>query len=246
MIAWRDLPGLRDPDRFDAWLRRLLVRSCVAEAKRERRIGATIRVLPIDIPGPRTTTSASPTETSWIAASAACHLSSAPSSCCATSPDWRWRRSPRPWRSRPARSGPDSTTPIARCAPHSMPTPARPRSEGDPHDGRARHGAHPRALARRRHRRDARPGLPLHRRSRGAPAPAARVARLLEGLHRERLPQADPRHRGGHRPRRRRHRRHRSAVRVGRRRRRANRIADAIAVTHAIAAGPARWDLESR
>ena len=39
-----------DPDRFDAWLRRLLVRSCVAEAKRERRIGATIRVLPLDLP----------------------------------------------------------------------------------------------------------------------------------------------------------------------------------------------------
>jgi RNA polymerase sigma-70 factor (ECF subfamily) len=51
VIAWRDLPGLRDPDRFDAWLYRLLVRSCVAEAKRERRLGATIRVLPMDIPG---------------------------------------------------------------------------------------------------------------------------------------------------------------------------------------------------
>ena len=50
VIAWRDLPALRDPDRFDAWLRRLLVRSCVAEAKRERRLGATIRVLPLDIP----------------------------------------------------------------------------------------------------------------------------------------------------------------------------------------------------
>ena len=29
--AWRDLPGLRDPDRFEAWLRRLLVRACVDE-----------------------------------------------------------------------------------------------------------------------------------------------------------------------------------------------------------------------
>jgi DNA-directed RNA polymerase specialized sigma24 family protein len=48
VIAWRDLPGLRDPDRFDAWLRRLLVRSCVAEAQRERRLVATLRVLPID------------------------------------------------------------------------------------------------------------------------------------------------------------------------------------------------------
>src|SRR5215204_4645018 len=51
VIAWRDLPGLRDPDRFDAWLYRLLVRSCVAEAKRERRLGATIRLLPMELPG---------------------------------------------------------------------------------------------------------------------------------------------------------------------------------------------------
>jgi RNA polymerase sigma-70 factor (ECF subfamily) len=26
VIAWRDLPGLRDPDRFDSWLHRLVVR----------------------------------------------------------------------------------------------------------------------------------------------------------------------------------------------------------------------------
>jgi len=35
--AWRDLPTLRDPDRFDAWLRRLLVRACMDEARRRRR-----------------------------------------------------------------------------------------------------------------------------------------------------------------------------------------------------------------
>ena len=51
VIAWRDLRSLRDPDRFDAWLRRLLVRSCIAEARRERRLEARIRVLPMDIPG---------------------------------------------------------------------------------------------------------------------------------------------------------------------------------------------------
>ena len=50
VIAWRDLPSLRDPDRFDAWLRRLLVRSCIAEAQRERRLVATIRVLPNELP----------------------------------------------------------------------------------------------------------------------------------------------------------------------------------------------------
>lgn len=53
VIAWRDLPGLRDPDRFDAWLHRLVVRTCLAEATRERRFTANLRVLPIDIPATR-------------------------------------------------------------------------------------------------------------------------------------------------------------------------------------------------
>ena len=35
--AWRDLPTLRDPDRFDQWLHRLLVRACIDEARRLRR-----------------------------------------------------------------------------------------------------------------------------------------------------------------------------------------------------------------
>lgn len=35
--AWRDLPGLRDPDRFDAWLHRLLVNASLDEARRRRR-----------------------------------------------------------------------------------------------------------------------------------------------------------------------------------------------------------------
>ena len=29
VIAWRDLPGLRDPDRFDPWFRRLLINVCI-------------------------------------------------------------------------------------------------------------------------------------------------------------------------------------------------------------------------
>ena len=35
--AWRDIRGLRDPERLDAWLHRLLVRSCYRAARRERR-----------------------------------------------------------------------------------------------------------------------------------------------------------------------------------------------------------------
>ena len=36
VACWRDLRSLRDPDRFDAWLRRILVRACYREARRER------------------------------------------------------------------------------------------------------------------------------------------------------------------------------------------------------------------
>jgi len=50
VLAWRDLPRLRDLDRFDAWLHRLVVRACVAEARRERRHIANLHVLPIDVP----------------------------------------------------------------------------------------------------------------------------------------------------------------------------------------------------
>ena len=48
VIAWRDLKGLRDPDRFDAWLQRLLINVCIAQAARERRRTANLRVLPVD------------------------------------------------------------------------------------------------------------------------------------------------------------------------------------------------------
>ena len=35
--TWRDLPGLRDPDRFDAWVHQILVRTVYRLARRERR-----------------------------------------------------------------------------------------------------------------------------------------------------------------------------------------------------------------
>ena len=45
--AWRDLRGLRDPDRFDAWLYRLTVRACHRSARTERRRSVTeIELLP--------------------------------------------------------------------------------------------------------------------------------------------------------------------------------------------------------
>ena len=48
--AWRDLRSLRDPDRFDAWLHRLLVNSCLNEANRLRRHRFDVELDPLDGP----------------------------------------------------------------------------------------------------------------------------------------------------------------------------------------------------
>jgi RNA polymerase sigma-70 factor (ECF subfamily) len=45
---WDELPRLRDPERFDAWSYRLIVRTSIAQARRERRGGPIIRLLPDD------------------------------------------------------------------------------------------------------------------------------------------------------------------------------------------------------
>ena len=50
ITAWKSLPTLRDPARFEAWLRRLLVHACYAEARRRRSWATNIRVLPVDGP----------------------------------------------------------------------------------------------------------------------------------------------------------------------------------------------------
>lgn len=50
VTAWRTLPTLRDPARFEAWLRRLLVHACYAEARRRRSWTTNIRALPVDGP----------------------------------------------------------------------------------------------------------------------------------------------------------------------------------------------------
>jgi RNA polymerase sigma factor (sigma-70 family) len=50
ITAWRELPTLRDPDRFEAWVRKLLVHACYAEARRRRSWAANVRVLPVDGP----------------------------------------------------------------------------------------------------------------------------------------------------------------------------------------------------
>lgn len=43
--AWRDLPTLRDAERFDAWLYRIIVRACADVARHRRRWRAEIAVV---------------------------------------------------------------------------------------------------------------------------------------------------------------------------------------------------------
>jgi len=50
ITAWRDLPTLRDPDRFEAWVRKLVVHACYAEARRRNVWAANVRMLPVDGP----------------------------------------------------------------------------------------------------------------------------------------------------------------------------------------------------
>ena len=56
VLAWRRLPKLRDPDRFEAWVHRILVHACYAEAKRARRWSANVRMLSVDGPATPDTT----------------------------------------------------------------------------------------------------------------------------------------------------------------------------------------------
>jgi RNA polymerase sigma factor (sigma-70 family) len=49
ITAWRELRTLRDPDRFEPWLHRILTNACYDEAKRRRRWTADV---PVVLSGP--------------------------------------------------------------------------------------------------------------------------------------------------------------------------------------------------
>jgi len=46
--AWQQLPSLRDPDRFDAWLYRLVVNACADQGRQLRRWSLHVRPLVIE------------------------------------------------------------------------------------------------------------------------------------------------------------------------------------------------------
>jgi RNA polymerase sigma-70 factor (ECF subfamily) len=51
VLAWRRLPKLRDPDRFEAWIHRILVHACYDESQRTRSWRTSVTVLPVELPG---------------------------------------------------------------------------------------------------------------------------------------------------------------------------------------------------
>jgi RNA polymerase sigma-70 factor (ECF subfamily) len=53
VAAWRHIRGLRDPDRFDAWMHRLLVNECHREARGRQRLGKReVHLAAFDAPEP--------------------------------------------------------------------------------------------------------------------------------------------------------------------------------------------------
>jgi RNA polymerase sigma-70 factor (ECF subfamily) len=48
VVAWQELPNLREVAAFDAWLRRLLVTACYREARRNRRWTVNVRAISVE------------------------------------------------------------------------------------------------------------------------------------------------------------------------------------------------------
>jgi RNA polymerase sigma-70 factor (ECF subfamily) len=48
--CWRDLPTLRDVDRFDSWLHRLLVNACLDLVRRRKRRAIEVELTPLHTP----------------------------------------------------------------------------------------------------------------------------------------------------------------------------------------------------
>ncbi|HEX5012573.1 MAG TPA: RNA polymerase sigma factor [Candidatus Limnocylindrales bacterium] len=55
LSIWRDLPQLRDPDRFEAWAYRVLVRHCYGEIRRTRTLRSVPRLVALEAPDPSDT-----------------------------------------------------------------------------------------------------------------------------------------------------------------------------------------------
>jgi RNA polymerase sigma-70 factor, ECF subfamily len=67
LMGWRDLRALREPDAFEAWLRRLTIRACYGVAKKERRRNRVeLHVLPDPASSSTPDASAELAERDWL------------------------------------------------------------------------------------------------------------------------------------------------------------------------------------
>jgi RNA polymerase sigma-70 factor (ECF subfamily) len=67
LMGWRDIRALREPDAFEAWLRRLTVRACYGVARKERRRSRVeLHVTPIPDIGSTPDTSTELVERDWL------------------------------------------------------------------------------------------------------------------------------------------------------------------------------------
>jgi RNA polymerase sigma-70 factor (ECF subfamily) len=67
LSAWRNLPRLRDPDKFDAWLTRVLVNGCRMRLRIRSRVREIQMEPDLDRPGPTTDDASSQAEANAIA-----------------------------------------------------------------------------------------------------------------------------------------------------------------------------------
>lgn len=51
IAAWKSLPTLRDPDKFEAWLHRLVFHACIDTLRKRRRRPIEVELTPIDVAG---------------------------------------------------------------------------------------------------------------------------------------------------------------------------------------------------
>jgi RNA polymerase sigma-70 factor, ECF subfamily len=117
VLAWRRIPHLREPDRFEAWIHRILVHACYDESQRARQWTANVRVLPVDGPTIPDGSAVIADRDELERAFRRLPIStSGRSSCCTTTSGCPWWRSPRCWRSPPGRPDRACTTPPAHSA----------------------------------------------------------------------------------------------------------------------------------
>ena len=123
VAAWRHIRGLRDPDRFEAWLHRLLVNECHREARGRRRLGtarsSSRRSTP---PEPDAVRPADGSRPARARVPAPRRRPTSRSSSCTTTSAFVRRRPPRSSACHPARSGRACIARCRRCGPRSTPT----------------------------------------------------------------------------------------------------------------------------